>query len=92
MEVDSGVTMAKEMIDPKVAKAIAKDVAELDGRKPSSGKTGLQVSAKQDTGTEEGETCNCTGLSPDGTPGTGLLDAHTICPRCNGTGKVVKLG
>jgi DnaJ-class molecular chaperone len=67
-------------IDPKLAQDIEEDMAELDG----------QPRAKKQS--VKSETCDCMGLSQNGQPGTGLIDDHTICPKCQGTGKVAVLG
>jgi DnaJ-class molecular chaperone len=69
-------------IDPKLAQDIEAEMAEIDGRAPERKSTKSSV---------ESEACDCTGLSPEGTPGTGLLDDHTQCPKCEGTGKLAVL-
>lgn len=74
------MNLLQKKVDPKLAQDIEEDMAELD-----KGTKSKKQSVKA-------ETCDCAGLSPDGVPGTGLLDASTICPRCQGTGKVAVLG
>ncbi len=69
-------------IDPKIVKAIEDDMAELDG---------TQSIVQLATDEASSKFCNCTGgpgKEKDDELGTGLLDDYTICPKCNGSGKV----
>lgn len=72
-------TRKKNVVDPETVKAIEEDMAAM-----------YAEDTEPEEQPEEGETrtCSCTGLSPDGAPGTGLLDADTICPECKGSGQV----
>ena len=66
-------------VDPKLAERIAQDMAEID-KKDAPKKT-----PKADT--MESVDCECvtTGWKP------GLIDQNTLCPKCQGSGKVAHL-
>lgn len=70
-------------VDPKMAQAIADDIAELDG------------DTVEDTGSEligNEEPCICRGgpgKNIDFTKrGSGLVDDNTLCSKCNGSGLI----
>lgn len=67
----------KRKIDPKLAKAIEEDMAELE--KKDEPKTTTKAESKPEL-----VDCECveTGWKP------GLLDQNTLCPNCQGSGKV----
>jgi hypothetical protein len=69
-----------QKIDPKLAQDIEDDMAEQDGKPKAEIK-----SEKQSVAGEECPDCANSLI------GSGLLDANTICPTCQGTGKVAVL-
>lgn len=69
--------MAGTKVDPKLAQDIEEDMDEQDKPKAKAPKSKM-----------EGQPCpDCA----DSLIGPGLLDAHTICSTCEGTGKVAVL-
>lgn len=77
------MTLGFKKIDPKLAQDIEEDMAEVDKNQPP--KKVATESEKIKT-----EPCDCTGgpgknKTPE-TRGTGLIDDHTLCGRCGGSG------
>lgn len=72
--------MAQTKVDPKLAQDIEEDMAEIDGKTADKPKT-----SKSNVGSQPCPDCASSMIGP------GLLDAHTICPTCKGTGKVAVL-
>lgn len=72
-------------VDPKIAQAIEEDMAQIDNKEqPKSTSTSTEKS--------EMVPCDCSGgpgknKTPE-TRGTGLIDDHTLCPKCDGEGVV----
>lgn len=69
--------MLGKKIDPKLAKSIEDDMADIDGDKPKTKTTA--PAADKATVAVDCPTCG----------GSGLIDPHTHCNACDATGKIL---
>lgn len=74
--------MPRTKVDPNTAAEIENDMAEIDKADQAD-----EVSTEKES-VSAAPCPNCI----DSKIGPGLLDANTICPDCQGTGKVAVLG